>query len=83
MAANYPTWLTASYSVDQPPQGLVVDTDVISPLYPNFYLQSHAGNLGSESPVPAVTERMMPTLVISEEVVPLHDPPQRERKVRC
>ena len=35
--------------MDQPPQGLVVDTEVISPLYPNFYLQSHAGMLGSES----------------------------------
>ncbi|KAF9781277.1 Piwi domain-containing protein [Thelephora terrestris] len=34
-------------SVDQPPQGLVVDTEVISPLYPNFYLQSHAGMLGT------------------------------------
>jgi len=34
-------------SVDQPPQGLVVDTDVISPIYPNFYLQSHAGMLGT------------------------------------
>jgi len=34
-------------SVDQPPQGLVVDTDVTSPIYPNFYLQSHAGMLGT------------------------------------
>jgi len=34
-------------SMDQPPQGLVVDTDVTSPLYPNFYLQSHAGMLGT------------------------------------
>lgn len=34
-------------SVDQPPQGLVVDTEVTSPLYPNFYLQSHAGMLGT------------------------------------
>ena len=38
-------------SVGQPPQGLIVDTEVISPLYPNFYLQSHAGMLGSKSPV--------------------------------
>jgi len=36
-----------SRSVDQPPQGLVVDTEVVSPLYPNFYLQSHAGMLGT------------------------------------
>lgn len=35
--------------MDQPPQGLVVDVEVTSPLYPNFYLQSHAGMLGSES----------------------------------
>jgi len=34
-------------SVDQPPQGLVIDTEVVSPLYPNFYLQSHAGMLGT------------------------------------
>jgi len=40
-------FVQARDSVDQPPQGLVVDTEVVSPLYPNFYLQSHAGMLGT------------------------------------
>ena len=53
--------------MDQPPQGLVVDTDVTSPVYPNFYLQSHAGMLGSESPASVDVERMIPILLLARK----------------
>ena len=53
--------------MDQPPQGLVVDTDVVSPTYPNFYLQSHAGMLGSESPAFVNVERTIQTLPLARK----------------
>ena len=41
----------------------MVDTDVVSPIYPNFYLQSHAGMLGSESLPSVDIKRVIPTLL--------------------
>ena len=36
---------------DNCPAGLVVDSEVVNPEYPNFYLQSHSGLIGSKSPM--------------------------------